>query len=211
MARQDFIPDKDGDFLAWHDNFKTQATALATKYGITTAQVTALNNDNTDLHTDFADADAKKAASQAANAKKRSTKRTKTGNARALARQIKASSLFDHADGQLLRIEGPEDSTDLTTAKPTLRATAVTPGSVTISFNKSISDGVRIMSKRGSETAFSFLAIDTESPYVDTRPNLSAGPETRQYQAQYLTGDEPIGNLSDGLTVTAPGVSPAPL
>ena len=57
----------------------------------------------------------------------------------------------------------------------------------------------------GSATSFSFLAIDTESPYVDTRPNLAAGPETRQYQAQYLTGDDSIGLISDTLNVTVPG------
>ncbi|MBC8116178.1 MAG: hypothetical protein H7062_17465 [Candidatus Saccharimonas sp.] len=54
--------------------------------------------------------------------------------------------------------------------------------------------------------AFSFLAIDTSSPYVDTRANLVAGsPESRQYQAQYLNGDDPIGQLSDILNVTVPG------
>ncbi len=102
-------------------------------------------------------------------------------------------------------VVGPEDTTDLTQEKPTLKAVAVNPGSVTIGFTKSVSSGVRLLSKRGAETAFSFPAIDTESPYIDTRANLMAGsPETRQYQAQYLLGDEPVGNLSDVLNVTVP-------
>ena len=205
MAKQDFIPDRDGDFLTWHDNFKTQVAALATKYSITVAEVTDLNSDNSALHTDRGDADTKSAASQAATTRWRGTRRSKTSKVRALGRRLKSSSVYDRADGELMGIEGPEDTTDLSNAKPTLRATAVTPGSVTIAFNKSISDGVRIQSKRGAETAFSFLAIDTESPYVDTRPNLAAGPETRQYQAQYIQRDDPTGLLSDGLTVTVPG------
>ena len=57
-----------------------------------------------------------------------------------------------------------------------------------------------------AEAAYSFLAIETASPYVDTRANLVAGgPESRQYQAQYLDGDDPVGHLSDILNITVPG------
>ena len=103
-----------------------------------------------------------------------------------------------------MNVIGPEDTTDLSTSKPTLKASSVLAGAVTISFNKSISSGVKILSKRGAETGFSFLAVDTASPYVDTRANVAAGPETRQYQAHYLDGDDPVGLVSDTLTVTVP-------
>ena len=73
-----------------------------------------------------------------------------------------------------------------------------------IDFIKDDSTGVEIRSKRGGETAFTFLARDTQPPYVDTRPNLGPGPETRQYQAQYLDGDELVGPLSGVLVVTVP-------
>lgn len=86
-----------------------------------------------------------------------------------------------------------------------LKATSVLAGAVTIGFNKSISSGVKIFAKRGAEPAFTFLATDTASPYVDNRANLAAGPETRHYQAQYLDGDDPVGLVSDTLTVTVPG------
>ena len=122
-----------------------------------------------------------------------------------MANRFKAHPNFTPALGQQLDILGPEDTTDLTTAKPTLKATAINVGAVTIGFNKSVSSGVRILSKRGTEAGFSFLAIDTASPYVDTRANLAAGPELRQYQAQYLISDDPIGLVSDTLNVTVPG------
>ena len=205
MAKQDFIPDRDGDLLTWHDNFKTQVAALATKYGISTSQVTGVNTDNTNLHTDFSDADTKSTAAKSARGKKKTTKGTVTGNSRGVARQVKGHPAYDPNDGILMRIVGPEDTTDLNNEKPTLSARSVAAGHVAIEFNKRISDGVRITSKRGSETVFSFLAIDTESPYIDTRANLAPGPETRQYQAQYMVGDEPIGDLSLVLTVTVPG------
>jgi hypothetical protein len=43
------------------------------------------------------------------------------------------------------------------------------------------------------------------SPYVDTSPSLDSNkPETREYRAQYLDGDDPVGPLSDILPVTVP-------
>lgn len=94
---------------------------------------------------------------------------------------------------------------------------------MTITFNKSISTSERILSKRGAETgfaqeitdpryflckatetSFSLLAIDTDLPGIDTRPNLAVGLETRHDQAPSLFGDDPIGNISATLTVIVP-------
>ena len=94
---------------------------------------------------------------------------------------------------------------DLTNVKPTLRTRSVTPANVDIDFNKSVSHGVRIFTKRGNETEWTLLALDTEPPYVDTRPNLAPGPETRYYRAQYILNDDPIGEWSEILVVTVPG------
>jgi hypothetical protein len=213
MAQQDFVPAKDGDFLAWDDNLIAQLAGLATKYNITAAQLTAASNENASLHTDNSDSNQKKAASQSATTKWRTTRRTVTGKRRAMIRQIKAHSDYVAADGELLGGVGPEDTTDLTSAAPTLTVRIITmsDGSVAVEvgFNKSISDGVQISSKRGNETTFSRLATDGFSPYVDNRPNLGPGPETRQYQAVYILGDDPIGNMSAtvGSTVS-PGVAP---
>src|SRR6266404_5839303 len=44
--------------------------------------------------------------------------------------------------GSLLGIEGPQDTTDLTTSKPTLTGIDQTGGVVELDFDKSISDGV---------------------------------------------------------------------
>lgn len=63
MAKQ--VPRTDADFLAWHDNFKTQVAALAATFGLTAAQVTALTDRNTDLHTTSSDLNAAKATTQA--------------------------------------------------------------------------------------------------------------------------------------------------
>lgn len=205
MARLDFIPRTDGDFLAWMQNFKTQASALAATLGLTAGDTAAIGTDLTSFQAKFDALTAAKAAQQATAADKAATRAGVVGRTRALANRIKAHANFTTAFGEQLGILGPEDTTDLTTSKPTLKATTVQTGNVTLAFNKSIATGVRISSKRGAEATFSFLAVDTESPYVDTRPNLAAGPESRMYQAQYLEGDDLVGLLSDIVAVTVPG------
>ena len=204
MAKQDYIPATDGDFATWHDNFNTQVAAVGASVGLSAGEITSVATQNTDVHAKLTNLSAAKANALAKTTEKQTSFRTATSAARGFANRIKNHPTYTVAVGQQLGIVGPEDTTDLSTAKPTLKAAAVLPGSVTISFNKSVSSGIRLMSKRGAETAFSFLTIDTSSPYVDNRPNLAAGPETRQYQAQYITGDDPVGLLSDVLNVTVP-------
>ena len=57
----------------------------------------------------------------------------------------------------------------------------------------------------GGILAFAFAALLSMAAGNSPRTaNLAVAPETRQYQAQYLTGDDPIGLMSDVLSVTVP-------
>ena len=97
---------------------------------------------------------------------------------------------------------GAEDSTDLSTSKPTLTVKALPHGAAEAGFDKRISHGVNLYCQRGSETGRVYLARDTNSPYVDNRPLLVAGqPETRTYTAIYVLNDEEIGLMSDAVVV----------
>lgn len=204
MAKQDYVPHQDPDFITWYQNFKTQLASVAATVGLLPADVTAVDNDFTLIDGKVNALTAAKADVQAKTADKATTRRLVEGRVRAVARRVKSHPGYTTAIGEQLGVIGPEDTTDLNLAKPTLKAPSVLPGAVTITFNKSVSSGVRLTSKRGGETSFAFLAVDTASPYVDSRPNLVPGPETRQYQAQYLDGDEAVGLVSDTLTVTVP-------
>lgn len=202
MAKQDYLPDQDPQLLLWHDNFKNQTAALKTTFGLTDPEVAAVAADNATAHTKVdAKQTAKNAAKTATEACATSLRSVKTA-ARALARRLKEHPAYTAALGQQLGIIGPEDSTDLSTSKPTLTVEDTQNGQITIGFNKSISDGVNLYSKRGSETVFTFLARDTFSPYVDNRPALSGTTERREYQAVYVQDDDEIGLRSD----TAAGV-----
>ena len=104
--------------------------------------------------------------------------------------------------GNLLGIEGPEDTTDLTAVAPIISGTDRTGGVVQVDFVKLTSDGVNIYSKRDGDVGFVFLARDTATPYIDTRSLLTAGkPEIREYKAMFVLNDEEIGIFSHELVV----------
>ncbi len=204
MARQDFSPGGDGEFIPWVEAFSNQLAFHAPSVGVLPAEVATVQGMIAVTVGEIGAATMARNAAQSATAAKNASRQTTEATLRALVRRIKAHPAYTEAVGQDLDVIGPEDTTDLATARPTLTATSVLAGAVTIGFTKSIADGVRISSKRGAESGFTFLATDTTSPYVDNRANQSAGPETREYQAQYFDQDQPVGLLSDPLVVTVP-------
>jgi hypothetical protein len=204
MAKDDYLPAKDSEFLLWHDQFKAALTPLLQPFGFTPAEGVALDGDNVDLHDGIALVLTTAAASKQAVSQKNDTRSAAEERVRAYARRIKAHTGYTVAQGQQFGIEGPEDTTDLTTSKPTLAGTAKSGGSVEITFNKSKSEGVNIYCLRPGDAASTFLARDTSSPYVDNRPLLVAGkPEVREYRAIYVLNDAEIGNFSDEIVITA--------
>ena len=51
MAKNDYLPPNDGDFLIWHDRFKTNVLAQAATFGLVAGDTTPITTDNTDFHT----------------------------------------------------------------------------------------------------------------------------------------------------------------
>jgi hypothetical protein len=61
---------------------------------------------------------------------------------------------------------------------------------------------VNIYSKRGTEVGFTFLARDTQSPYIDTRPLLDPNkPEVRIYKMKFIVADQEVSDFSEDLEV----------
>ena len=205
MARQDYVPDGDSEFTVWAEAFSAGLASSGASVGIDGAEIMAAQAEIAATLAAISAALAQRNAAQAATATKRQMRSDTESLIRALVRRIKSHPAYTETLGQSLNIVGPEDTTDLQNARPTLTPVSVLAGAVTIGFNKSIADGVRILTRRGAESGFSLLAVDTVSPYVDTRANLGAGPETREYCAQYLDADDPVGQISDTLVVTVPG------
>ena len=203
MPKQDFIPNRDGDFVDYHDNFKAAATSDGATVGLTPADQTAIGNDNTAVHTGKNASDAADAVAKQTTTTMRGTFKTVEKNVRTLARRIKAHPAYTPALGKKFGIEGPEDSTDMTTAKPTLKGKVLLQGQSQIGFDKQKSDGVNLYSKRDGDADWIKLAFDSQSPYIDNRPLLVAGkPEQRRYRACYVVADREVGQFSDEIVVT---------
>ena len=74
---------------------------------------------------------------------------------------------------------------------------------VKITFYKHGHMGVYGESRRGPNGVWEFLAIDTESPYLDERPLAAAGaPEVREYRLRFWDNGAEVGDWSDVAKVT---------
>lgn len=122
---------------------------------------------------------------------------------RELVERIKNHPSYTAVMGADLRIVGSEIS-EQDEPKPDATAEGRPNFEVIIKWVKRRFDGVDVESQRGSETAWTLLAFDSVSPYVDTRPPQTAGQaESRRYRLRYRKNDEPVGVYSDILTATA--------
>ena len=121
---------------------------------------------------------------------------------RDLVARIKSHPAYTEAMGADLGLIGPSPSPP-PEIKPTGSATPLPGFTASVAFVKAGHDGVDIESQRAAETAWTYLAFDAFSPYVDNRPPLAAGqPEQRRYRIRYRDNDVPVGLFSDTLTVT---------
>jgi hypothetical protein len=198
MPKQDYLPAPQADFLAWHNRFTAKLNELNVTYGISDDQLAALAAEKVALDTKFAAANRLKAEAKAATLAFTDTLGSSKRGLRRLARQLKAHAAYTEADGVALGIIGPDDDSDDATAKPVLGVRELSEGRIELGFASLGYTGLRIYSRREGESALTFLAVDTDPPYVDTRPLALAGkPEVREYQARYLDGDDEVGLPSD--------------
>jgi hypothetical protein len=203
MAKADYIPNKDGEFLSLLKHLDDKLPGQKAALNIADADIATVTGDASLFEARLAAFDEADTIYSQTSADKTATRAAVEGRLRGIVRRLKTASGYTEAIGQLLRIVGTEDSTDLNTSKPDLSAETV-PHGVDLNFTKGRSDGVRIYSRRDGETDFAFLALDSVAPYVDNRALLVAGkPEQRRYKAIYVSGDDEVGNFSDEVVATA--------
>jgi hypothetical protein len=82
--------------------------------------------------------------------------------------------------------------------QPTFRGTSLGGGINRLDWDKNGWTGVKVRARRKGDATWTDLGIDLQSPMMDKMALLVANqPEVREYQMQYLNGDEPIGDWSD--------------
>ncbi|MCG3138305.1 MAG: hypothetical protein HJJLKODD_02167 [Phycisphaerae bacterium] len=123
-------------------------------------------------------------------------------HARQRAERIKAHPNYTVAIGEDCRIVAPSGASAV--APITLKAVEETGFAVKLTFAMRGHDQIEIVSQRAAETVWASLAFDTNSPYLDARAPLVANqPEVRRYRARYRDDDQPVGDWSDIVQVTA--------
>jgi len=205
MAHEDFIKKTDADLDEQEANFNVKFAIHGPTLGIDLTEITSVIAILTSHHTVFAKMISMKAEAKAAVSDNVSAKSIAVAEFRRIAKKIKSSTGYTEAIGNDLGIIGPDVAPpDMINVKPKLIG-VVAAGAATIKFDKGDMEGVKIYSKRGSETSFTFLGTDTHSPYQDNRPKLIKGdPEERQYYAFYFHNDYEVGQQSDIITVVIP-------
>ena len=198
----DYIPHSDDAMVTWLSNFKAKLAIHAATLEIKAEDVTIHQDECDKLTTDIqAVAAQKKALANIAKVKKE-TRADVVGNLRSLNNRIKTHPAYTESIGAALGILPVDSIFNTDTAKPVLTV-LLSGGKPVISFSKEKSNGIKIYSKRSGEAAFSFLALDTHSPYHDNRDNAAAGtPEHREYYAFYIDNtDEAFGLQSDTISI----------
>lgn len=229
MKRQDYYPGRIGDQVNWLDNYSVKLPIHGPTLGVEPADVTASVNDakfgnyvlgtwlsavrnfspsTTDAVDDVlegAGASAVVLPTFTAPALPAGVTATPPGlltRIFALIAKMKLSAGYTEAIGTDLGIVGTE-GTEKATPK-FLIAPEQGEGCqcVKLTFYKYGHMGVYIESRRGTG-AWEFLAIDTESPYMDERPLLVAGqPEVREYRMRFWDKGTPNGDWTDVQKVT---------
>jgi hypothetical protein len=198
----DYMPRRDGDLDKWEDNFKKKLAIHGATVGLLPAEITGSDDVIVAHKASFVDVVTIKETARSKVAANSANKYAMRDYIRPLVQRIKNHPHYTDEIGKDLGIIGPVSTVDYSKVKPTLKVTKGASG-ITIDFNKSEFDGVKIFSRRGSETEFSFIANDTNPPYHDTRTNLnSADAELREYYAVYILNDDPIGQESEIYKIT---------
>ena len=170
--KKDFFPRKLAEVVVFLTNWIGKYPTIAAALGIDALEIT----NNTTLVQAEIDAHAnmttKKAESKSAVEAHLAQLKITRDEIRRAAGEIKKRPNYTEAIGDELMIIGAEqEEIDFENIKPDIEAKLV-GGLPVIEFDLKGTEGIRLLSKRGAEVDYSFLAIDTHPPYDDTRPKL---------------------------------------
>lgn len=230
MAKKSFLPKDDEGKLLWLNNFAAKLSGYATKYGITAAEITDMEESEEYFNYWFIHRNQEQEFTSKLTAYKNELRDgVKAGGtpsvmpvppapgvaptavapgifprATSIGNRIKAHASYTLADGNDLGLEGAEDTIDTVNIKPVLEV-ILNAGVPRIKWKKQGTDGIEIQVMRNG-TPYIFLAIDTVPDYDDTFPLPAAGQSAVwKYKAIYRLADERIGQWSDEVSVTVMG------
>ena len=203
--KNDFIPRGNGNIDAFQENLVTKVGIHTSALGLDPDQVNASIQIINENRVSYTKMNSKKAESKAATEDYYNDRKKAIAEIRRLAKQIKSSKTYTTGIGDDIGVIGPEQQFKSSVEKKPVLKASVNGTVVKINFRKEGTHGIKLYSKRGSETEFTFLAINFASPYSDKREKLDpAKPEQREYYAYYFETDGELGQRSDVLKMVVP-------
>ncbi len=229
MKRQKYYPSRLADQANWLENYAAKVAIYGATLGLTAGEITATVNDARWCHYVIGTWLTAVRAFAPSTTDAMDDVLTGGGNSAVVLPAFTAPALpagttaqlpgaltriFDHigamkhaagyteAIGTDMGVVGSEDSS--TAAAPRFTAEAVQGAGcqcAVLKFFKYGHMGVHIESRRNG--AWEFLAVDTESPYTDERPLLTAGqPEVREYRMRFWDKGTANGDWTDVVKLT---------
>ena len=204
MPDTDWMPNPQGKRKTFFENFAAKAGAVATSLGLDFADAIAAATKWVGSYTTYTDA--RDVADGAAKAVSTQSKLTDSA-IRAAVRLLKATPGVTPEMLAALQVLGEDvEATAHADAQAPVLVLVLVGGRMEVKFTKHGHQGIMLYSRRGTETEWTKLGLDTQSPYVDTRPNLVPGqPEDRHYRAFFTEHDQEVGELSAEFTIAVRG------
>ncbi len=193
------------EYRGWLLNLKTEIVTEGPKFGLTAAQITAIQST---CQAQIDRIDAYFAALAALDAALEANKAGKQLTDAALQEEIadwKNAAGWDDAIAAKLRVVSTKPAFDPDTYKCEFTVKIV-GGEIRIEFKKKGVQAVNVYCRRKGETTWTFLGRDSSSPYIDGNPLFQPGvPEVREYMLRGVINDEEVGVDSDIVTITWAG------
>lgn len=200
----DFIPDKRADLYLWCKNMSENAVAETAKFGAPAGDGTAMKTLAEGIIAAIDGTNQAQTAVDGARVIERTTLTANLAQIRTKVRNWKTLTGFPTSGSEaVLKLKGGALGFDPNTYKPEIKAT-VEAGQVKFVFKKTGVDGLNFYLRRNGVATK--VGYDTNTPYYDTTPLLTAGvPEVRDYFARGVIDDVEIGLESDIVRVTFAG------
>lgn len=202
----DFIPSKRNNQLVWWKKISTDITVEGPKFGLAAPAITAAKDVADDQVAKMEATDDAKAALDGARAAEAAATAANEAAIRLMVRNWKTLPGYPASGSEgVLGLKGTEPVEPPDLYKTVLKA-SVAGGQVKIEFVKGRADAVAIYTRLRGTAAWTKLAEDTGSPYIDTRPLADPNvPEVREYMGMGVEDNQEIGLPSDIVSVTFAG------
>lgn len=204
MAKVYYLPRTEGELIIWLENFIVKIGTHGATLGLDPATISELQDAAQAIIDDINLTTQKKEQWKAQVETKNTTKTEKLETITSKVNQFKEEETYTPTIGDDLGVEGTEDDFDQLTYKPTLTVQNIQQGRL-LKFSKSKTHGAHLYRRNKGEGSWTFLALDTHSPYLDSEE--FAQPTEVEYKAVGVIDGEEIGVDSDIVGITTAEVS----